>query len=471
MWICGATARSGWSDRDMMIFNFAKTIKLYTALAVLSSAVIVVAEMPTRPSAAGQPRGYVTTPAEISEIARKASRGVQPYRDAVLAVTNYANTAVHMPRSSEAKPTFWPYGNIVGAIQCSRTFEPAYLGKGSPLVEAKALVYRLTGDQRYAADVRKHLLELTGTFGYGGQRWSQCVVNLSWYVPGWIIAADLIEDYPGWNSSDKLKFQQWLATNVYPKTDWASDVRSNNHGSAGSAASAIIADYLADSGVSLVDRNGEAITPGDAYQKAKQRQLDRMNGNAYMRHEPGCPARDLLTGIRPDGGIPWELARGSAGCEGTWAEQKDGAWTYQQTHIESTVLHAELLLRRGDSSLYNNMTSTGAGSIRNAINFIIHNPSDPKRSLDWYPSHLSTLEFAYRYYRDQYMAEQLGIDTPHRVIAGPSGQMLHFGTLTHGFAAGEKAALPPAIAPPSQSRTKMRVAVEPEPQEKRRGHP
>lgn len=440
-----------------------------TLIAVMVLGCAAMAGAPKHPAAPHDVRGYVTSAAELSEVAKKASRGIQPYRDAVLAVTNYANTGVHAPRRSDSNPAFWPYGTIGGAIQCSKTFEPAYLGKGSPLVEAKALVYRLTGDRRYAADVRKHLFELADSYGYGGRRWSQCIVNLSWYVPGWIIAADLIDDYPGWSTSDKLKFQRWLATEVYPKTDWASDVRSNNHGSAGSAASAMIADYLADSGLSLVDRNNEAISPGDAYQKAKQRQLDRMNGNAYMRHEPGCSSRDLMTGIRPDGGIPWELARGSAGCDGAWAGQKDGAWTYQQTHIEATLLHAELLLRRGDNSLYDNVTGTGAGSIRKAIIFIIHNPNDPKRSLDWYTSHLSTLELAYRYYRDPHMAEQLGINTPRRVIAGPSGQMLHFGTLTHGFAAGENAGPPPTIAPPSPSRVPTRATVEPDTQETQRG--
>ncbi len=52
-----------------------------------------------------------------------------------------------------------------------------------------------------------------------------------------------------------------------------------------------------------------------------------------------------------------------------------------------------------------------------------------------------TLEVAYRYYRDPYMAKQLKIGTR-------SNQILHFGTITHGFAVGENPGPPPVTIPP-----------------------
>ena len=392
-------------------------------------------------------RGYVTTPAELREIARKAGAGKQPYKNAVHAIVRYASSASEGGQGAE-DPHFWPLGSIGGEQSCPGTFQPRFLADGSPLVEAKAMAYHLTGNAGYAAEIRKRLLELSTTSGYGGRKWSQCVPNLNWYVAGWIIAADLIEDFPGWSASDKKTFQRWLAAEVYYKSDAASDFRSNNHGSAGSAAAAMISDYLAGSGIALVDRDGKSSTPPEAFAEAKRHQLDRMNGNAYMRHEPGCPPEFTLTGIRPDGGIPWELARGSTGCGGKWIEKQDASWTYQQTHLQGTLLHAELLLRRGDKSIYDNVKQDGGGSLRRAVLFVLHNPNAPSKSYPLHRSHFPMLELAYRYYRDPAMARELGIGTGHRKIGSRSGQMLHFGTITHGFSPDETPAPPPVTALP-----------------------
>src|SRR5439155_12120309 len=127
----------------------------------------------------------------------------------------------------------------------------------------------------------------------------------------------------------------------------------------------------------------------------------------------------------------------------------DSSWMYTMTHLQGTLLHAELLLRRGDSSLYNNITGTGAGSIRRAVLFLIHNPNDPSKSVPWKVTNDgTTLELVYRYYRDPYMAQQLGIGS-NRAMCGKGGQMLHFGTITHAFAVGEVPAALPTVAPPS----------------------
>lgn len=404
-------------------------------------------------------RGYVTTPGELRVIAEKAVRGVQPYKDAVLAIKHFANTGKSSVRASDPHPGFWPYGEISGRQDCSRPLEPPYLGHGSPLAEAKAIVYHLTGDARYAADARRRLLDLLDTRGYG-EKYSganQCILNLSWYLPGWIIAADLIEGYEGWTATDKTAFQKWLATEVYKKVDWASDRRSNNWGSAASATAAMIADYLTGSSIRLIDWHGKEVDPKTAYTEARQRQLDRMNGNTYMdNYNCGRPV-----GIRPDGGIPEELARGSTGCDGRWIRERDPSWFYTHIHLQGLLLHAELLLRRGDNSIYENLGPSGIGSLLRAILFQIQNPNDPKRSVEWRETAKQQLELAYRHYRDRRIAEQLRINPParkasfkrhRRHIGGPNKQMLHFGTITHGFASGENPGQPPVVPPPGAQR-------------------
>jgi hypothetical protein len=322
------------------------------------------------------------------------------------------NSADLLGKNGAEEPSYWPYGTISGPQSCLKPLEPSYIGNGAPLILAKAKAYDITGNTEYAAAVRERILELTNTSGYGGEDYSggnQCILNLSWYIPNWIRAAELIEDYSGWSLADKQTFQKWLANEIYKKVDWASDHRSNNWGSSGSAASAIIANYLEGSGIPLIDRDGKQWTPAQAFAEAKQWQVDRMNGNSYMDNT-NC---HQAVGIPPDG-IPEELARSSTGCHGLWIQDLDDSWIYTMTHLQGNVAHAELLLRRGDPSLYTNMTSTGAGSLLRAFLFLLRNPNDPSKSVPWKLSNdRSTLELAYRFYQDPYMAQQLGHPAAH----------------------------------------------------------
>ena len=348
--------------------------------------------------------------------------GARPLRVSVIYRKSFVRAALFLLTFNSAKllaqngteePSYWPYGTISGPQSCLKTFEPPYIGNGAPLILAKAMAYDITGNTQFAASVRERILDLTDTSGYGGEDYSggnQCILNLARYIPSWIIAAELIEDYPGWSSADKQSFQKWLANEIYKKVDWASDNRSNNWGSASSATAALIADYLEGSGIPLIDRKGKQSTPAQAFAEAKQRQLDRMNGNPYMDNT-NC---HQAVGIRADGGIPEELARGSTGCSGQWIQDLDDSWIYTMAHLQGTVAHAELLLRRGDPSIYTNMTLTGAGSLLKAILFLLHNPNDPSKSVPWKLSNdRSTLELAYRFYQDPYITQQLGQSVAH----------------------------------------------------------
>jgi hypothetical protein len=369
-------------------------------------------------------------------------------------VLNYADAASDKVHANVRSPHFWPIAAVRGTQDCHSPEDPELLARGAPLIQAKAFAFVITGLDEYAADVRVHLLELTATNGYGDSYSgaNQCILNLSWYLSSWIIAADILEEYKGWSSADKFAFQRWLATEAYKKTDWASDAKMNNWGMAGSATSAMIADYLSLSGLKLIDREGHALSPAEAFREAKQRQLDRMNGNAYMK-TTGCP-QNQGEGIRSDGGIPWELGRGSAQCNGRWITQSDKSWTYTITAITAIVQHAELLWRRGDNSIYENMTAAGSGSLLKAIHFLIHNPNDPSKSLPWKENKKNALEFANYYFTatghpDPYLASELRLRKKDRFVGGENGRMLHFGTLTHGFAVNEVPSAPPAVLPPA----------------------
>jgi hypothetical protein len=177
----------------------------------------------------------------------------------------------------------------------------------------------------------------------------------------------------------------------------------------------------------------------------------------------GCPSDNRGEGIKGAvpaargyiGGIPWELVRGSTGCDGDHMLAEDASRDYQTTHLQGTLMHAELLLRRGDDSLYTNIgrdasaqcasECTDAGQLLKAILFLLNNPNG---SVNWANSSKPSLELAYRFYQDSSIAGQLGIGGT-RLILGRSGQMVHFGTLTHGFAVGEQPTLPPTVPPPT----------------------
>lgn len=428
----------------------------YLAIAALTLPAAAFASVPD--TVTGNSRGYLTTPQELQAIKAKADQNIEPYKTAVnKLLTDVGNSG-------------WPYSITAGVQNCSDSNTPYFLSDGSHRIYAQALAYGLTGNTAYASFVAQRLREFmtttdwytTTSSDYSGG--NQCILNLSWYVPALVQSADLIEDYSGWTVTDKHNFQAWLESAVFHRVAWASRWRVNNWGGSGSLCALTIADYLWDSNLTLheIKPNALSLTPAQAFADHRLQQLRRMSsdtmpygGTPWTTHEtPGC----THYGIRDDGGIPEELRRGASGCDATYAVPPvDASWTYTELITQFFVATGELLLRRGDSSVFDNAASDGSGSILNALLFIMHNTSGGvDHSGLWETSHVGTLEVAYRYYRDPYVwtnMNQCGgrcIDEATITSSGTNSgsRYVNFGTVTHGFATNENPGLPPTVPPP-----------------------
>ena len=411
----------------------------------------------------GKPRGYLITPAELRAIKQKADQGRQPYASNVRELINH---------STMSSATTWvSQSSLSGNVVCSDGSQrdssgnlipkgPTYLLEGSRQIYGKMLAAILRGGstgESYARNARARILDLTDTYGWGGSVYStdnQCILYLGWYMPGFVMAADLLEAYPTiWTVSDKSKFQKWLAAQVYPKVAWPSRARVNNWGSGGSYAASLIADYLWDSGLTLREYApaSRTLTPGQAYREHVNEQLSRISTTVTARDQKdgGCLP---YKGIQPGGGIPDELRRARISNPLSMCTAKylpsissgySSAYNYQQIFLEHLVAHAEFTLRRGDRRLYNSMASDRSGSILRGIKFIIANPTNSAYSYDWDPNRKAMLYVAFRYYRDSALNARM-----YKGEALRSGHTISYGRLTHGFASGESIGSPPTVSPP-----------------------
>ena len=390
-----------------------------------------------------QVRGYLTTPTELRTIATKAAAGTEPYRSAVLQIQNYANTYSMSVATSTKNATFWTFGAPPYSTTCpgGAADTPSWLGSssgggGGVLTFAKTLVWRLTGDTDYANDAIAHLRDAYNspatTADWGGENYSggnQCILNLSHYIPDYVMAADMLEGYAGWTTTDKANMVAWLSGVIYKRISWADEQSKNNWGASASAAAAAIADYVYASGHTLTDWHGNTITAATAWANAKQHWLDRANGNSYM-----TMLNCAVVGIRPDGGIPDELARSTGGCNtpyiiGAYPACSGSDNIYTGVTLASMTQEAELFLRRGDSSLYDHVQPDNSGSIQRAYLFEMANPNTPANSCDMAGGGMferSPLEFAYRYYRNPVFLNELTTSGSGTAANGPWLSFLRF---------------------------------------------
>lgn len=431
-------------------------------------------------------RGYQTTPGELREIAQKADLGIEPYASAVEDVLRFAkrNWSYYLREQETCEDADSPLWNDNGG--------------GTPILLAKAMAYHITGDENYAFQVRDILERIMSTVKSITPEVQRCQLTFSWGTPELVSSADLIEDVLAnseclgpestvFNENElvtgncKELFQNWLVKNPYYIISLSAEESLSNWGAAATNALAYIADYLWDRPeVSIIHRVPEVLygsdtvtfSPAEAFAHANQLAIDRMNGyRVELRSSRACdlfvspqqnPSWDMVKSQISEIGIIPEDARREEYCN---ISEYNGLYqNYPQIHLGNNIQQCELMLRRGDSSCYDNIDESdipgytfvgadgenhvthlypGRGSIERAIKAIIVDSGTEWR-------HDSALEVAYHYY---YSANTIsGIDLWYEeLIDGrplSCSQDLCFGTLTHGFAVDELPSPVPMIAPP-----------------------
>jgi hypothetical protein len=433
-------------------------------------------------------RGYLTTPQELAVIKHKADQGIEPYASAVADVLSWA-----------AKD--WNY-SLDANVRCRDKDQdhPAWNDNqnGTPILYAKALAYHLTGSSKYAEEVKTILQRIMVEVKKISTTDQQCRINFSWGTPELVASADLIEDF--WNTqlctgplgtlyddttigsgNCKVLFQNWLVKNPYYIVSYSAEDSRSNWGASGTTTTAYIADYLWDRPeIKLARRNPPQInggkdsflSPAQAYAHANRIAIRSMNG--YEVEYGSDNSCDYLDGPQQNSemepvksqitekGIITEDARREEYCN---ISQYNGQYqNYPQLHIGDTVQQCELMLRRGDSSCYDNVDNTdipkhsfvdpegvtltthlypGRGSIERAIKAIIVDSNT-----EW--KRVSALEVAYHYYYDHHKLPgfERWFDYLNGHRPGDCSQDICFGTLTHGFASGEHPSPPPTVPPP-----------------------
>lgn len=436
--------------------------------------------------AADGSRGYMTTPAELRAIKAKADTGLEPYASALAVVLRWAERD-------------WDFDNLKSKQKCREAEHPSWNDNdaGTAILYAKALAYHLTGESRYAAEVKQILERIMTEVEEISLGQQQCRLNFAWGTPEMVAAADLIELY--WRDSTctgpatavygenelttgncKTLFQNWLVKNPYYVVSYSAAGAMSNWGAAATNATAAIADYLWDRPQMLLvhrypgeinDGKEVARTPAEAYAYANQLALDRMNG--YGVEHGSRNSCDYLAGaqqspqwepvksqITPDGIIP-EDARREEFCN--IPRYQTGEYqNYPQLHISNNIQQCELMLRRGDRRCYENVDmrdmpnftfvdpdriertthlQPGRGSLERAINAIIVDAD-----VEWRRD--SALAVAYRYYYNHHRLPGFAEWFKEFDSTDDCSQDICFGILTHGFAPGEAVGLPPIASEP-----------------------
>jgi hypothetical protein len=425
-------------------------------------------------------RGYLTTPNELRRIAALANQRQQPYRTASEHELAYAKAA--LDDWSERAPDTLKFGSDIE--------KPKYLADGAKYVYSWAIAYNLLRDsqpdqaEEYALRTRELIMGMPDLGTQVRNYDNNTRLNLSVYVPEFVYAADLLADWTPKGEPESFaksaqahKFKSWLGAEIIRYPYNAAHLRVNNWGAWARLATAVIADYVGGDAPLYVqgmlkDADGvyqiTAEAPCDSgetktclavdahamYADALQLHKDMVDGKLYEYSFSSCDGSGSKSMIRPDGGIPDELRR-QYDCDTTAIDDDYGpAARYSQFAVESMTSLAELAWRRGDPNLYTHIDEpSGRGALWRAIQFLIDNNVKLTRG--------SMLEIANRFYTYQVGLEPnevkraeyqklLSHDLPgilKRQGDWPEGAaFVSFGTLTHGFAEGEKLSPPPSVS-------------------------
>lgn len=454
----------------------AQTLPAPTARPIPASAdPVAYLKLPT------QARGYLTTPNELRRIAALANAGAEPYRTAVKAELAFAADAL------KRKPIDVPeLININDDID-----SPKYVSTGAKYAYAWALAYNLLRDDnptladQYAQHARDWIMGMPEQRTQVKDYDHNTRLNLAVYMHNFVYAADLLADWtppgqkqPFASGSDAHIFKQWLGEVIVRYPYNAAFTRVNNWGAWARLSIAVIADYVGDAAPLYVqgmvkNQDGayevdpaqacdSGVTDNCARADAKAMYADAIrlhyamvDGQMREFSFSSCDGSGSQSMIRADGGIPDELRREYECDSPAIADQYGAAARYSQFAIEAMVSLAELAWRRGDAGLYTHIdTPTGRGALYRAVQFLLDNQVTLTRG--------SMLEMVNRFYSYQASAEPnqpaqreyeqlLAQDLPgilKRQNEWPEGPgFVSFGTLTHGFAPGERLSPPPAVQP------------------------
>ena len=374
-------------------------IGVTVALANIPSGTPLTAESaspgPVMPSGSAGSAGYLVSLDELRRRGDLAALGKQPYESAVGDLMTWADDAL----DDASHPT-----------------QPLVIrGTDNPFVDdarrayGLGLAYGLSGDERYAEAARRTIRDwmdvavaTSDTCPDSGGCHTSLIIGRA--GAGFAFGADLIAESAAWTDDDREDLKAWMRTVLLP----AASHRPNNWGDAGTFLRVVAADYAGD-----------------------QREFDL----AIAKW------RSLIDLIEPDGRIPEEVRRGSAGI------------SYTQEALQYKVAVARIAERRG-INLWDYVGAQG-GSLRKALDrlaYYWHRPDDwPDDPNPTVPSTGPVWELAYARWQDPRWVD---IMLDRRPYGDRGHSAIRWTTLTNGLpvepvVAGGPTASPAATSTPS----------------------
>lgn len=303
-----------------------------------------------------------------STLAQRIKAGTSPYASRFSSLTSYANGRLSQTSNAPAfysVPLF--YNDSTGHINAKAQLQ-------GPMFTAYscAAVYYLNklisgtnpSSNQYADKALAMLMNWANNNTSMDSSGNDTSLVVSYVMPAFIDAAELIYDYPGFTSSNKTAVSNWLENVVWPRVN-ATKLRSLQANADGT--------YTVPS---WIDPTKPIFSSGGPYYSNHNCHGIRCSLTIckYLQ-DSATFTKDInlwkaLVGflIRNDGGMPSELARG------------ENSILYTGFALESLSSAAELVRNCGGASLFDYQTPTNqppgtyqGGSLRKALNYVYNN--------------------------------------------------------------------------------------------------